>query len=98
MPLLGAFHSASDFPLLVLTQPGGHLQIADMVRDPSVADSACCGTEGSWADCVSGTLAPEVFLSMIRTAGFRAVEVAAFTGYKTAASTIGALIKAIKPG
>ena len=79
-------------------RPGGRLQIADMVRDPSMGNASCCNSEESWADCVSGTLAPEVFLSMMRTAGFRAVEVAAFTGYKTAASTIGALIKAIKPG
>ena len=39
-------------------RPGGRLQIADMVKDPAVRNAACCGSEGSWADCVSGTLDP----------------------------------------
>ena len=37
-------------------RPGGRLQIADMVRDPSTEDSACSSGEQSWANCVSGTL------------------------------------------
>jgi arsenite methyltransferase len=78
-------------------RPGGRLQIADMVRDPSRKSSAGCGATESWADCVSGTLDSLVFLSMLRQTGFLAVELTQFTGYKTAASTIGALIRAVKP-
>jgi arsenite methyltransferase len=79
-------------------RPGGRLQIADMVRDMSTRDSACCSGEESWADCVSGTLDPNTFLSMLTKAGFVDVELAGFTGYRTATSTTGALFKAIKPG
>ena len=78
-------------------RPGGRLQIADMLRDPSGPDSACCSETESWADCVSGTLDPKVFLSILKTVGFLDVELVEFTGYKTAASTIGALIRAVKP-
>jgi arsenite methyltransferase len=75
---------------------GGRLQIADMVRDPSTEDSACSSGEGSWADCVSGTLEPDTFLSMLAKVGFIDVELVRFTGYRTATSTTGALFKAIK--
>ena len=78
-------------------RPGGRLQIADMVRHPSIESSTCCGAEESWADCVSGTLKPDTFLSMLTKAGFVDVEPAGFTDYRTAASTTGALFKAIKP-
>jgi hypothetical protein len=77
---------------------GGRLQIADMVRDPSAEDSACCSREESWADCVSGALEPDTFLSMLTNVGFIDVELAGFTAYQTAASTTGALFKGIKPG
>jgi arsenite methyltransferase len=79
-------------------RPGGRLQIADMVRDPSTEDSACSSGEESWADCVSGTLEPDTFLSMLSKVGFIDMELVRFTGYRTAANTIGALFKAIKPG
>jgi len=79
-------------------RPGGRLQIADMVRDTSIKDSTCCSGEESWADCVSGTLDPNAFLSMLTKAGFVDVELAGLTGYRTATSTTGALFKAIKPG
>ena len=79
-------------------RPDGRLQIADMVRDTSIKDSTCCSGEESWADCVSGTLEPNTFLSMLTKAGFVDVELAGFTGYRTATSTTGALFKAIKPG
>jgi arsenite methyltransferase len=79
-------------------RPGGRLQIADMVRNPSTEDSACCGSEESWADCVSGTLEPDTFLSMLARAGFVDVELAGFTDYQTAANTRGALFRAIRPG
>ena len=81
-----------------ILRPGGRLQIADMVRAPSTGDSACCSGEESWADCVSGTLNPEVFLSMLTQVGFIDVALTGFTGYKTAASTVGALARAAKPG
>ena len=79
-------------------RPGGRLQIADMVRDTSTKDSTCCSGEESWADCISGTLEPNTFLSMLTKAGFVDAELAGFTGYRTATSTTGALFKAIKPG
>ena len=78
-------------------RPGGRLQIADMVRDTSTRNSACCSGEESWANCVSGTLEPNTFLSMLTKAGFVNVELVGFTGYRTATSTTGALFKAIKP-
>jgi len=79
-------------------RPGGRLQIADMVRDPSIRDSPGGTGEESWADCVSGTLEPDAFLSMLARAGFVDVEQSGFTGYRTAASTTGALFRAIRPG
>ena len=78
-------------------RPGGRLQIADMVRETSTEGFAGCSSEGSWADCVSGTLEPNTFLLKLSRAGFVDVELAGFTGYRTSTSTIGALFKAIKP-
>jgi len=78
-------------------RPGGRLQIADMVRDTSVT-SACCGSgQESWADCVSGTIEPDAFLSLLARAGFVNVELGGFTEYRTAANTRGALFRAIRP-
>ena len=99
----GAINLAEDKDAVLgeayrVLRPGGRLQIADMVRDTSTEDSACCSGEESWADCVSGTLEPNTFLSMLTKAGFVDVELAGFTGYRTATSTTGALFKAIKPG
>jgi len=80
-----------------ILQPGGRLQLADMIRDPSAAISAGCGGKESWADCVSGTLLPEVFLAMISKAGFINAELTGFTAYRTSPSTIGAMFRAVKP-
>ncbi len=71
---------------------GGRLQFADMVRT-GVADGASCG---SLADCVSGTVEPERYLEMLKAAGFDQAEFVAFTGYKTAPTTIGATFRAYK--
>jgi arsenite methyltransferase len=79
-------------------RPGGRLQIADMVRDPSTEDSTCSSGEESWADCVSGTLEPGTFMSILTKVGFTEVELTRFTGYRTATSTTGALFRATKPG
>ncbi len=84
--------------IIRVLRPDGRLQIADMVRHPSIEDSACCSGEESWADCVSGTLEPDTFLSMLTKAGFNDVELVGFTDYRTATNTTGALFKAIKPG
>jgi SAM-dependent methyltransferase len=79
-----------------ILRSGGRFQFADMVQDVSAQDAGkTCG--GSWADCVSGTLVPEDLFGMLSQAGFLRVELVGFTGYRTAPTTIGALIRAIKP-
>jgi arsenite methyltransferase len=78
-------------------RPGGRLQIADMVRDTSVTSACCCSGQESWADCVSGTIEPDTFLSLLSRAGFVNVELDGFTDYRTAANTRGALFRAIRP-
>jgi len=80
-----------------ILRPGGRIQIADMVRDPSNSDTACCGGKESWADCVSGTLHPEVFLAILAKEGFHDAELVGFTTYRTSPSTIGALFRSVKP-
>jgi len=77
-------------------RPGGRLQIADMVRNTSAGDAACCANKESWADCVSGTLDPETFVRLIEHAGFSNVRLIAYTGYRTARHTVGALFRAEK--
>ncbi len=76
---------------------GGRLQIADMVRDES-EEAGEATSNGSWADCVAGTLAPACFVKMIEEAGFVRAQLAGMTGYRTSLSTIGALFFAVKPG
>lgn len=98
----GAINLATDKDVVLgevfrILRPGGRFQIADMVRDPSSTDSACCGGQESWADCVSGTLHPEVFLDALRKAGFIHAELVGFTTYRTSPGTIGALLRAVKP-
>ena len=72
-------------------RPGGRLQIADMVKDPSADEAACCSGAESWADCVSGTLDPDAFMALMVEAGFANARLIAYTGYRTAAHTVGAL-------
>jgi len=99
----GAINLAQDKAAVIdeifrVLRPNGRLQIADMVRTSPV-DSAACNSsnEESWANCVTGTLEPDTFLSLLTAAGFIDAALAGYTGYKTAAGTIGALIKARKP-
>lgn len=70
---------------------GGRIQIADMVRDPSAGETACCAGDESWADCVSGTLEPNEFMALMEEVGFSNVQLVAYTGYRTAQHTEGAL-------
>jgi len=72
-------------------RPGGRLQIADMVKDPYAKEAECCAGEESWADCVSGTIDPDAFAALMVEAGFSNARLVAYTGYRTAANTIGAL-------
>ncbi len=67
-----------------------------MVRRGSECDRSS-DQDGSWANCVSGTLAPECLLQMLNEAGFVQVRLESFTGYKTAGNTEGALIRALRP-
>jgi ubiquinone/menaquinone biosynthesis C-methylase UbiE len=76
-----------------ILRPGGRFQFADMVRDGAANAPNC----GSWADCVSGTVEPQYYLDMLAAAGFRQAEIVSFTGYKTAATTTGAMFLATKP-
>jgi ubiquinone/menaquinone biosynthesis C-methylase UbiE len=73
-------------------KPGGRLQFADMVRT-SAADAEA---SASWADCVAGAVEPEGYLDMMRTAGFVAGELVAYTAYKTSPATTGAVFRALK--
>jgi arsenite methyltransferase len=98
----GAINLAEDKDAVLeevfrVLRPGGRLQIADMMRHPSSEGSSCVSSKESWADCVSGTLEPDAFLSLLTKAGFIDVQLAGFTGYRTATNTTGALFKAIKP-
>lgn len=79
-----------------ILRPGGRLQIADMVKDPSVGEGACCSGDESWADCVSGTLDPDTFMMLMEQAGFSNVTLIAYTAYRTARHTRGALFCAEK--
>lgn len=75
-------------------KPGGRLQFADMVRTSAGQPETC----ESWADCVAGTVEPVRYVEMLKDAGFEQAEFVAFTGYKTAAATTGAIFRATKRG
>jgi ubiquinone/menaquinone biosynthesis C-methylase UbiE len=79
-----------------ILRPGGRLQIADIVKDPSAAENACRSGNESWADCVSGTLDPDAFATLLVQAEFANVRLIAYTGYRTAAHTVGALFRGTK--
>jgi arsenite methyltransferase len=69
---------------------GGRFQIADMIRDESTAQCERVAA-GSWADCIGGTVTVSCFLQMLAEIGFERAECVKTTGYRTSASTIGAL-------
>lgn len=78
-----------------ILRPGGRFQFADMVKHDTAepTDGASCA---SWADCVAGTLEPEQYLQMLKAAGFEEAKFVSFTGYRTAATTMGATFRASK--
>ena len=77
-------------------KPGGRLQIADMVRELEECCNPVSDAE-SWADCVQGTLQADKLLEIIAGIGFTHAELVELTGYKTSATTNGALIRALRP-
>lgn len=77
-----------------ILRPGGRFQFADMVRRNSGCDAIT--KDGSWADCVAGTLPPEQYIELLQAAGFGQVEFVGWTGYRTAANTEGAFFRAVK--
>lgn len=77
-------------------KPGGRLQIADMVRESEECCSSVTDAE-SWADCIQGTLLADKLLEIITNAGFIHAELVELTGYRTSASTNGALVRALRP-
>ena len=79
-----------------ILRPGGRLQIADAVRDPSAGEGACCSGDESRADCVPGTLDPDAFMMLMERAGFSNVTLIACTACRTARPTLGALFYAEK--
>jgi len=72
---------------------GGRLYLADMIRDASCSATGC-GGDGSWADCVAGTLPAEQLLDLMQSAGLVDARLVAVNHYRTAASTIGATFSA----
>ncbi len=79
-----------------ILRPEGRLQIAAMVKDPSACEGTRCSGDESWADCVSGTLEPDTFMTLVEQAGFSSVRLIEYTGYRTARHTVGALFLGIK--
>jgi arsenite methyltransferase len=75
---------------------GGRFQIADMIRDESAPRCESVAGE-SWANCVGGTVTAGCFLQILAEIGFVQAECIKTTGYRTSASTIGALFFAQKP-
>lgn len=74
---------------------GGALYFADMIKDENYSQPDTC-SNGSWADCVAGTLRSNELVSLIQAAGFSDVEQVSLTNYKTSDSTIGATFRAFK--
>lgn len=53
-------------------KPGGHVQIADIVLSEPVSDASKANPE-LWAECIVGAEPEEVYLDLIRSAGFEHV-------------------------
>jgi arsenite methyltransferase len=75
---------------------GGRIHIADMIRDESAPRCESVAGE-SWANCIGGTVTAGCFLQILAEIGFVRAERVKTTGYRTSASTIGALFFAEKP-
>ncbi|MCK4674920.1 MAG: methyltransferase domain-containing protein [Gammaproteobacteria bacterium] len=74
---------------------GGNLYFSDMIKDESNLDESGCN-EGSWADCVAGTLRSGEIVQLLEKAGFVDVSLLYTNHYKTSASTVGATFSAKK--
>ncbi|HSJ99230.1 MAG TPA: methyltransferase domain-containing protein, partial [Myxococcota bacterium] len=80
-----------------ILRPGGRFQFADMVREDAGPGGCAAPQGGSWADCVSGTLAAGEVLAALRQAGFTEATLIALTPYRTSPSTTGAVFRAVRP-
>jgi SAM-dependent methyltransferase len=74
---------------------GGQLYFSDMVKDENYLGDSCC-SDGSWADCVAGTLETGEIIQLLQAAGFSHPRLVAYNHYKTSDSTIGATFCAHK--
>ena len=74
-------------------RPGGRFYLADIVREKG-GEVKQCGE--SWANCVSGTLAPDHLIALLKKAGLENARMKSFTGYRTSSTTVGALFHSEK--
>lgn len=75
-------------------RPGGRLVVSDIVTDQPLSPTAA-DDMASWASCVAGALPEAVYLDMLRSAGFEAVEVLKRDGNR---GSFGVTVRALKPG
>jgi arsenite methyltransferase len=72
-------------------RPGGHLYIADMVREGATSQGGTESSGSAWANCVAGTFSAGYFLHLLEQVGFPHPKLVSTSGYRTSPETIGAL-------